>query len=80
MAELSARFGDVIRGPIRRLDGPLPAERRSEEFPDLARIALRFDRMSYARLRELIDALNVLPSAPPPIEVGTVGQAPAPPA
>ena len=28
-------------------------------------MALRFDRVSYARLRELIDALNTLPSAPP---------------
>jgi len=29
-------------------------------------VAMRFDRVSYSRLRELIDALNTLPSAPPP--------------
>ncbi len=65
-AELSEAFADAIQGPIRVLDRPLPAERRSEDFPDLPRVALRFDRVSYSRLRLLIDALNRLPSAPPP--------------
>jgi uncharacterized protein (TIGR00730 family) len=65
-AELSEAFADAIQGPIRVLDRPLPAERRSEDFPDLPRVALRFDRVSYSRLRLLIDALNQLPSAPPP--------------
>ncbi len=65
VADLSRRFADVMHRPIRILDGPLPAERRGDEFPHLARLALRFDRVSYSRLRELIDALNTLPSAPP---------------
>jgi uncharacterized protein (TIGR00730 family) len=65
-AQLTADFADAIRGPIRILDRPLPAERRSEDFPELPRVALRFDRVSYSRLRMLIDALNTLPSAPPP--------------
>ncbi len=64
--ELAREFADVIRGPIEVSTGPLPAEGRSDEFPGLARLALRFDRMSYARLRDLIDAVNLLPSAPPP--------------
>jgi uncharacterized protein (TIGR00730 family) len=72
--QLSQDFADAMRGPIRLLDRPLPAERRTEEFPDLARVALPFDRVSYARLRQLIDALNVLPSAPPPPLVGMVPQ------
>jgi uncharacterized protein (TIGR00730 family) len=67
VSELSGRFGDAASGPIRLLGGPLPAERRSDDFPDLARVALRFDRLSYSRLRQLIDALNTLPSAPPPL-------------
>ncbi|HWE54818.1 MAG TPA: LOG family protein [Acidimicrobiales bacterium] len=67
--QLSEQFADAMAGPIRVLDGPMPAERRSDDFPDLPRVALRFDRMSYSRLRELIDALNTLPSAPPSIEV-----------
>ncbi len=66
VADLSRRFCDATSGPIKLLDGPLPAERRSDDFPDLARVALRFDRLSYSRLRQLIDALNTLPSAPPP--------------
>jgi uncharacterized protein (TIGR00730 family) len=66
---LSDEFADAIHSPIRLLDQPLPAERRSEDFPDLPRVALRFDRVSYSRLRDLIDALNTLPSAPPPVVV-----------
>ncbi|MGH9055054.1 MAG: cytochrome D ubiquinol oxidase subunit II, partial [Acidimicrobiales bacterium] len=66
-AVLSERFADIMTAPIRVLDGPLPAERRSDDFPELARVALHFDRFSYARLRRLIDALNTLDSAPPPI-------------
>jgi hypothetical protein len=64
--DLTKRFADIVRGDIRVLDEPLPAEKRSDDFPELARVALRFDRISYARLRQLIDALNVLDSAPPP--------------
>lgn len=66
---LSAQFADIVNGPIRVLDKPLPAERRSEDFPTLPRVALAFDRLSYARLRQLIDELNTLESAPPPIEL-----------
>jgi uncharacterized protein (TIGR00730 family) len=59
--ELNRQFADLcVSGGIAALEGPLPAERR--EHPELARIVLRFDRMSYARLRLLIDALNHLPS------------------
>ena len=68
--QLSHEFADAMTGRIRVLDGPLPAERRSDDFPDLPRVSLRFDRLSYSRLRQLIDALNRLPSAPPPVEVG----------
>ncbi|HET9692715.1 MAG TPA: LOG family protein [Acidimicrobiales bacterium] len=65
-AALSEEFADVVDGRIRVLDTPLAAERRAEEFPDLPRLAMRFDRMSYGRLRQLIDRVNQLPSAPPP--------------
>ena len=68
-AALSEEFADIMSGSLRVLDRPLPAERRSDDFPDLPRVALRFDRMNYARLRRLIDALNTLDSAPPPIVV-----------
>ncbi len=67
--ELSERFEDIMHGPLRVLDGPLPAERRGGDFPELPRVALRFDRMSFARLRQLIDALNTLETAPPEVPV-----------
>lgn len=70
---LSDAFSDIVESPIRLLDRPLPVERRNEDFPDLPRIALRFDKISYARLRQLIDELNQLPSAPPAPVVGTPG-------
>lgn len=70
VADLSEQFADIMTGSVRLLDRPLPAERRSDDFPDLPRVALRFDRFSYARLRQLIDALNSLASAPPPVRVG----------
>ncbi len=47
------------------LDGPLPPEARNDDVVDLPRLGLHFDRMSYARLHLLIDAINDLPSAPP---------------
>jgi uncharacterized protein (TIGR00730 family) len=63
LEQLSEEFGDVTHGPIRLLDSPLPAERRAGQYLDLPRVALEFDRVAYARLRQLIDALNALPSA-----------------
>jgi uncharacterized protein (TIGR00730 family) len=69
VARLSEEFADIMRGPLRLLDGPLPPERREGDFPELPRLALNFDRMAYSRLRQLIDALNQLESAPPPITV-----------
>jgi uncharacterized protein (TIGR00730 family) len=69
-AALSEEFADAMTGPLRVLDGPLAAERRSDDFPELPRLALHFDRFSYARLRQLIDALNHLDSAPPEVRVG----------
>ncbi|HET6874073.1 MAG TPA: LOG family protein [Acidimicrobiales bacterium] len=69
VALLSEEFADIMRGPLRLLDGPLPPERREGDFPELPRVALNFDRMAFSRLRQLIDALNQLESAPPPIKV-----------
>ena len=57
--------GICLQGMLELLPGPLPAEAREDDFPDLPRVALAFDRLSYAQLRALIDALNCAPSAPP---------------
>jgi uncharacterized protein (TIGR00730 family) len=56
LADLNKRFGDiVVRGSIRAA-GPFPPERN--DHPELPRLALRFDRFHFSRLRLLIDAIN----------------------
>ena len=58
LKELSARFADIIvSGSIRPVQ-PLPPERSTNDVLELPRVALRFDRLHYGRLRMLIDALN----------------------
>jgi uncharacterized protein (TIGR00730 family) len=56
LAELNRRFADIVlRGSIRPT-GPFPPER--DDHPELPRLAFRFDRFHYSRLRLLIDAVN----------------------
>ncbi len=63
---LNRDFADICaRGAI-EASGPLPTEVAGDDHVDLPRLVLHFDRNSHGRLRELIDALNRLPSAPPP--------------
>ena len=55
---LNEDFGDIITGePIRGAE-PSPDEQEDNDCLDLPRITMGFDRMSYARLRELIGVLN----------------------
>ncbi len=66
LAQLNDAFADiVVRGAITRT-APLPPEVSSKDRLELPRLLLRFDRRSYGRLRQLIDALNRLASAPEP--------------
>jgi uncharacterized protein (TIGR00730 family) len=56
LADLNHRFADIVaRGSIRAV-GPFPPERN--DHPELPRLALRFDRFHFSRLRLLIDAIN----------------------
>ena len=56
LADLNRRFSDIVlRGAIRTAE-PFPPERN--DHPELPRLAFRFDRFHYARLRMLIDAVN----------------------
>jgi uncharacterized protein (TIGR00730 family) len=58
LADLNRRFGNIIsRGSI-RLASAFPPERSSNDVPELPRLALRFDKWHFARLRLLIDAVN----------------------
>ncbi|MCI0548068.1 MAG: TIGR00730 family Rossman fold protein [Candidatus Rokubacteria bacterium] len=54
--EIGREFADILRGPIEQRSGPLPEER--EEFPGLPRLVLPFTRHRFARLRQLVDAVN----------------------
>jgi hypothetical protein len=58
LAGLSEEFSDILLSGRIRATKPLPPERSAGDHLDLDRVALRFDKMSYARLRALIDALN----------------------
>lgn len=60
LAELNEEFSDLAtRGPIERI-GPTDSERADDDHLELERLALRFDRQRWARLRHLIDALNAV--------------------
>jgi uncharacterized protein (TIGR00730 family) len=60
---LSDEFADIIvTGRIDRIDAT-PAEIADDDHVGLERLALRFDRYGYARLRHLVDRLN---EHPPP--------------
>jgi uncharacterized protein (TIGR00730 family) len=64
--ELNQRFADIVLGGRIERSNPLPPEVATGDQLDRFRIQLRFDNRSHARLRQLIDALNALPSAPAP--------------
>ncbi|MBV9934541.1 MAG: LOG family protein, partial [Actinobacteria bacterium] len=62
--ELNREFADIVtRGRIERIE-PLPPERSGDDHVDLPRVAFHFNVMHQGRLRQLIDALNRLASAP----------------
>ena len=56
IGELQQRFDDILKGPADQSPGPVPQE--LDEFPDLPRLILPFNRGAYARLRQLIDWVN----------------------
>lgn len=58
LAELNRQFGDIVVSGRIRPASPFPPERSGNDHLDLPRVALRFDKFRFARLRLLIDALN----------------------
>ena len=56
VVNLNGRFADILEGPAKQTDGPLKAE--NGELPDLPRLILPFNRVSFARLRQLVDFVN----------------------
>ena len=65
LAALSEEFADVCLGGGIEASEPLPEEVADADNLGLPRLTLRFDRARHARLRQLIDRLNRLSSAPP---------------
>lgn len=58
LAELNRRFGDIVATGSIRHAKPLPPERAGDDHVQLPRLAFRFDKVHYGRLRMLIDAIN----------------------
>ena len=58
VALIQQRFEDVLKGRVDQAPGPYPQE--YNEYPDLPRLLVPFNRTSYARLRQLIDFVNTL--------------------
>ncbi|HEX2737986.1 MAG TPA: cytochrome D ubiquinol oxidase subunit II, partial [Acidimicrobiia bacterium] len=62
LATLNSEYADIVlRGALETIE-PTQPEINDDDQLDLARLAFRFDRHSWARLHVLIDALNELPS------------------
>ncbi|MGH8936815.1 MAG: TIGR00730 family Rossman fold protein [Acidimicrobiia bacterium] len=60
LADLNEEFGDIVaEGEIESV--PIsPAEEADGDHPELERLAFRFERRYYGRLRQLVDRLNDL--------------------
>jgi uncharacterized protein (TIGR00730 family) len=58
LADLNRRFSDIVVSGTIRSASPFPPERSSNDQLELPRLAFRFDKFHYARLRQLIDAVN----------------------
>ena len=58
LQELNRRFSDILLSGSIRPAQPFPPERSGNDHLELPRVALRFDKFHFARLRVLIDALN----------------------
>lgn len=54
---LNRDFADIIIGEVRQTE-PLPAEANDANTLHLHRLVMRFNREDYARLRQMIDAIN----------------------
>jgi hypothetical protein len=57
-------FEDILKGPLVQAPGPVPQE--LNEYPELPRLIVPFNRASYSRLRRLIDAINATEGPTPP--------------
>ncbi|MEY2425113.1 MAG: hypothetical protein QOI61_685 [Actinomycetota bacterium] len=60
LRDLNVAFNDMLQEGVIRVAETSRSERADNDVVDLGRLALRFDKFSYHRLREFINALNQL--------------------
>lgn len=60
LEDLNEKFSDIVASGSIEVIGPTDAEKADQDSLDLERIALRFNRRSFGRLRQLVDVLNNL--------------------
>ena len=58
LSALNGAFSDIVVGGAIRPTKPLSPERSSGDHVELPRLAFRFDRVHYGRLRQMIDVVN----------------------
>jgi hypothetical protein len=56
VGDIQQRFEDILKGPLTQAPGPIAPEQN--EYPQLSRLLIPFNRSSFSRLRQLIDAVN----------------------
>ncbi len=62
--QLNDEFSDIVVSGVIESIGTTDAEVSSNDYPELPRLAFRFNRRSLGRLRRLIDTLNGFPAGP----------------
>lgn len=74
LKELNAEFADIVSGEPMQVIEPTEAEKADDDNLHLDRLAFRFDRRRFGRLRQLINVLNDLVITPttvhPPTPMG----------
>lgn len=73
VTELNDTFGDIVVEGVIETIPATDSEVEDDDHVELPRLAFQFDRASYGRLRQLIDAINELP-----VVAATDSHAPAP--
>jgi hypothetical protein len=58
--ELNKKYADILRSGEIKLTESLPAEQKGEEFPDLPRLVMDFNRHDYGKFYEMLKFLNTL--------------------
>ncbi len=58
LGRIQSEFADIVSEGGFTLMGPLPEEKDEPELAHLPRLVFRFNRSSFGRLRQLIDAIN----------------------